>query len=46
MSDKKIVYKFRVGDYFKKGMPYELILAKDTKIYNELSIGVNFNNEY
>ncbi len=46
MSDEKFVYKFRVEDYFKKGMSYELILVKGTKTYNELSIAVNFNNEY
>ena len=45
MSDKKVTYRFRVGKYFKKGMPYELILAKGTKIYNRLSLGMNFTNE-
>lgn len=46
MSDKKVVYRFRVGKYFKKGMPYELILTKGTKLYDRLSIGMNFTNEY
>lgn len=46
MSDKKVIYRFRVGKYFKKGMPYELILAKGTKLYKRLSVGLNFTNEY
>ena len=46
MSDKKVIYRFRVGKYFKKGMPYELILTKGTKLYDRLSVGMNFTNEY
>ena len=42
----KVIYKFRVGKYFKKGMPYQLILVKGTKIYNRLNRGMNFTNEY
>lgn len=42
----KVTYRFRVGKYFKKGMPYELILTKGTRLYNQLSLGVTFTNEY
>ena len=45
----EVKYKFRVGDYFRQGMPYELILAQDTALYNRLTCngnGPTFTNEY
>lgn len=44
----KAKYKFRVGDYFCQGMPYELILTQGTTLYNQLTSngnGPTFVNE-
>lgn len=48
-KNAEVKYKFRVGDYFRQGMPYELILAQGTALYNRLTCngnGPTFTNEY
>ena len=48
-KNAEVKYKFRVGDYFHQGMPYELILAQGSALYNKLTwngSGPTFTNEY
>lgn len=48
-KNAKVQYKFRVGDYFRQGMPYELILVQGSALYNQLTCngnGPTFTNEH